>query len=80
MYLIGRKMSGISSSSSVYKRLEMSWWERRRRPLEGEQLFKAAVEVVHVEDDVTVKVKVEVAIVTVHELNNDRLCGAALKG
>ena len=46
--------------------------ERRRRPLEGEQLFKVPVDVVQVVDVVFVKVYVVVANVTVTVVKKNR--------
>ena len=54
--------------------------ERRRRPLEGEQLFKAAVAVVQVVDVVDVIVEVAVAKVTVRVVKNILPCGGSFCG
>lgn len=53
----------------------MSLWERRRRPLDGEQLFNQDVEVVQVVDVVTKVVYVDVAIVIVKVLISERIFG-----
>ena len=62
------------ASSSLYKRAPTSRCARRRRPLEGEQLFNAAVDVVQVVDDVRMEVEVVVANVTVNVVKNIRCC------
>ena len=58
-YGLVRNTLGSSSSvsaASLYIKLLMSRCERRRRPLDGEQIFKAAVDVVQVVEVVNVEV------------------------
>ncbi len=58
-YGLVRNTLGSSSSvsaASLYIKLLMSRCERRRRPLDGEQIFKFDVEVVQVVDVVNVVV------------------------
>ena len=64
--------SSSVSAASLYIKLLMSRCDRRRRPLDGEQLFKFDVEVVQVVDEVNVEVKVVVAIVTVKVVKKSR--------
>ncbi len=48
--------SSSVSAASLYIKLLMSRCERRRRPFDGEQIFKAAVDVVQVVDEIYVEV------------------------
>jgi hypothetical protein len=70
----GTRKTLLSSSSvsaaSLYIKLLMSRCERRLRPFDGEQILRLDVEVVQVVDQVTVKVDVVVAIVTVTVVKN----------